>query len=98
MPVDEKTLEALDLNRLRLPASPQVTRLEAEHYTDSSGEPALRILVVLDESTDIDHLSGADVGELKFAIRESLREHGITGFPYIFLAKDSELKEPDEEE
>lgn len=54
MPVDEKTREALDRQSLRLPASPPVSRVEVEEYTDSSGEPSLRILVVLDESTDLD--------------------------------------------
>lgn len=98
MPVDEKTREALDLNSLTLPASPPVTRVEVEEYTDSSGEPALRVLVVLDEATDISKVSGEDVGELKFAIMESLQQHGVTLFPYIFLAKPSELAETDDED
>ena len=98
MPVDEKTREALDLRSLRLPPSPPVTRVEVQEYTDSSGEPSLRVLVVLDESTDLDQVSGDDVGELKFAIRESLKAHGVDVFPYIFLAKPSELDEPDDEE
>ncbi|REJ93502.1 MAG: hypothetical protein DWQ34_10460 [Planctomycetota bacterium] len=97
MPVDEKTREALALDGLQLPPSPPVARVEAEEYTDSTGEPSLRVLVVLDESADLDQVSGEDVGELKFAIRESLREHGIEVFPYIFLAKQSELDEPDDE-
>ena len=97
MPVDQNTIEALDLKNLHLPASPPVTRIESEDYTDSAGEPSLRILVVLDEATDISHVSGEDVGELKFVIRESLRNHGITVFPYIFLAKPSELQQSDEE-
>lgn len=98
MPVDEKTREALDLKNLKLPPSPPVTRVEFEDYMDSSGEPSLRILVVFDESTDIERVSGEEIGELKFAIRESLREQGITLFPYIFLAKPSELEESDDEE
>ena len=98
MPVDQNTIDALDLKRLPLPHSPHVTKLEAEDYTDSSGEPSLRILVTLDETTDIGRVSGEDVGELKSVIRESLRNHGINVFPYIFLAKPSELLESDDEE
>lgn len=98
MPVDEKAREALDLKGLTIPPSLRVTRVEVEDYTDSSGEPSLRLLVVLDEATDIKKVSGEDFGELKFAIRESLRKHGVTVFPYIFLAKPSELAETDEEE
>ena len=97
MPVNANTIAALDLNRLHLPASPPVTRLEAEDYTDSTGEPSLRILVILDEGTDINHVSGDDVGELKSVIRESLRIHGVTTFPYIFLAKPSELQDDNDE-
>lgn len=97
MTVDQNTTDALDLKTLHLPPSPPVLRLEAEDYTDSEGESSLRITVVLDEETDISHVSGEDVGELKSAIRESLRKHGINVFPYIFLAKPSELQDTDDE-
>ena len=102
MPVHAKTRaedirEALELKNLSLPARLPVLRLEAEEYTDSTGEPALRILAVLDESVDEEKLCGQDVGDLKFAIRKSLQERGITEFAYIFLAKESELEETDEE-
>lgn len=99
MPVDERVVdEALDLGKLTLPASLPVVRIESEDYTDSTGEPSLRVLVVLDESVDIYHFSGQDVGDLKSAIRDSLQAHGITVFPYIFLAKQSELDELVDEE
>ena len=97
MPVDEKTRTALDIKRLLLPADIAVTKLEAEDYTDSSGEPALRVLVVLDESVDVEKLTGEAIGNLKFAIRQSLRKNGINEFPYIFLAKPSELADIEEE-
>ena len=59
--------------------------------------PSLRVLVVLDESVDVEKVTGEAAGELKSAIRKSLRKHGITLFPYIFLAKESELADTDEE-
>ncbi len=89
--------DALELSEIHVPAGLQVDRMEPEDYTDSSGEPALRVLVTIAESTDLDRLSGADVGELKASIRSSLRRHGIDLFPYIFLAKPSELAETEEE-
>lgn len=98
MTLHEKTLEALDLKGLSLPPSPRVVSVEAEDYTDSSGEPALRVLVTLDEAADIENLSGEAIGKLKSAIRDSLRRHGVTVFPYIFLAKPSELAEADDKE
>jgi hypothetical protein len=98
MPVDEKTREALDLKILSLPASPVVLSVEAEDYTDSTGEPALRVLVTIDEATDIENFRGEDISQLKSAIRDSLRQHGVTVFPYISLAKPSELAETDDED
>ena len=68
-------------------------RLDAENFTDNMGEETFCINVLLDESIDIDHISGADVGDLKSAIRESLRKHGVTTFVYFMLAKPSELAE-----
>jgi hypothetical protein len=97
MPIDQKTRKALDIKKLRLPSIPTVSALQVEEYTDSTGDPALRVRVILDESTDIEKLSGEAIGDLKAAIRESLRKHGVTKFPYIFLAKQSELAGTDEE-
>lgn len=96
MTVDEKIREALDLNNLSLPANPVVVAVEAEDYTDSTGEPALRVLVTIDEATDVDNFRGEDIGRLKRAIRDSLRRKGITRFAYISLAKPSELAESDD--
>jgi hypothetical protein len=98
MTVDQKTMEALDLKSLHLPTTIPVERLEAEDYTDSTGEPSLRVLVVIGESTDVEQVPGEDVGELKAVIRQSLRDHGVDVFPYIFLAKPSELEEDDDED
>ena len=97
MAVAAKIRKALDLKKLRLPPSPVVNRLEVEDYTDWTGDPALRVLLVIDEATDVDHINGADVSNLKAAIRESLQKNGISLFPYIFVAKPSELAENGEE-
>jgi hypothetical protein len=88
---DANTLAALDLKLLKLPANPRVIRLDVEDYTDADGDPALRLLAVIDEDTDIDKMSGQDIGDLKMAIQDSLLERGITLFPYVFLAKPSDL-------
>ena len=87
------TRQPSDLKGLALPASPSVVRLLVEDYTDSEGEPTVRVLAVLDEKTDLKKVGGAAVGELKSAIRAGLQRSGITAFPYIFLAKPSELVE-----
>lgn len=98
MPVMEDARKALELKNLSFPASLPVLRVETEDYTDWEGEPALRVLVVVPESVDPEKVSGTDVGDLKFVIRNALRQHGVTRFPYIFLASQSELDEPVSEE
>ena len=92
MAVQDKVIEeALDLMKLALPKSIPVIGIRAEDYTDSTGEAALRVRVMLDEGFDAMKVSGKDIGDLKWIIGESLRDHGVTLFPYIFLAKPSEL-------
>ncbi len=93
MAVTAEIHEALDLSKLHLPASPQVIQLIAENDEGTDGEPALRITAVIDESTDLDQLSGRDIGELNFLIRQSLRQYGILLFPYIYIVKPSELQD-----
>lgn len=97
MAITDLTRDALDLHRLQLPASPKVIRLDVEDYFDKDGEPSLRVLAVIDEATDLDHIDGRGVSQLKMAILESLQQHGIDLFPYIFLAKQSELAGDDVE-
>lgn len=91
MVVGEKTREALNLNTLALPPSPPVSEIQSQEYTDSTGEPSLRILVILRKDTDLSKVSGKEVGELKATIRQSLLDHGVEKFPYIFIATPEEL-------
>ncbi len=98
MAVDEKTKDALDLKTLKLPPFPPVSKIEWEEYEDSTGDPALRLLVIFAENTDVDKITGEQVGNLKRAIRDSLIAHGISKFPYIFITTPEELAEPNDED
>ncbi len=98
MSVTAEMMEALDLSKLHLPSSPHVIQLTVEDYETWDGEPALKIQAIIDEDTDFDHVSGHDIGELKFVIGESLRRHGIQLFPYISIVKPSELADDDEDQ
>jgi hypothetical protein len=69
-----------------------------EDYVDTSGEDALRVLVVLDEKVRVEKITGREVIDLKMAIRDWIREQGVKLWPYIFLAKQSELDEDDEDD
>ena len=82
MAVDQKTNEALDLKTLKLPPFPPVSKIEWEEYEDWTGEPSLRLLVIFAENTDVDKITGEQVGDIKRAIRDSLMAHGISKFPY----------------
>ena len=98
MVIDQKAIdEALDLKRLKLPNSLPVLALRAEDFTTWDGDETIRIHVLLDESADVDNISGEDVGELKYLIRDSLRKHGVTVLPIFKLAKPSELAASDDE-
>ena len=89
-----RTLDPQDLPKF---PGLKVLAINVEDLTDWTGDPALRVSVLLDESVDIEKVTGQEVGDLKFAIRQRLREHGVALFAYIFLAKPSELLDHDEE-
>ena len=98
MPVDQKIQEALRLEKLKLPPNPKVVEVRVEDYVDTSGEDALRVLVILDEQVEVEKVTGREVINLKTAIRDQVRALGVELWPYISLAKQSELDEKDSEE
>ena len=90
--------DVLDVSRL--PRTPRLSLVGAivEDYTDSTGEAALRVTAILDEGVDAAMVKGDEIIDLKWAIRRQLEERGLTLFPYITFAKQSDLDETDEEE
>lgn len=98
MTVEEKTNQALDLKTLRLPPFPRVQKIEWQEYEDWTGEPSLRLLVIFADNTDVDKITGEQLGEMKLAIRDSLIAHGIEKFPYVSTATPEELAEPIDED
>ena len=99
MPVDQRIVDALKLSDLKpkLPRNPRVVDIRVEDYVDADGEDALRVTVILDERVKIEKVSGQDISDLKSAIHDRIRELGVELWPYIFLAKQSELDEDDED-
>jgi hypothetical protein len=75
------TGDALDLEKLPVPEGMRILKIEAEDYTDWDGDPALRISVLLDESTDVKKVSGAAVSGFQLVIHDNLQKYGITLFP-----------------
>jgi hypothetical protein len=96
MATDTNLQQAVDLKQLQLPPGLKVLSIEAEDYTDWDGDPAVRVNVVIDENTDVDHLPGDTINAFKRAIRDNLRKHGISLFAHFFFAKPSELADTGE--
>ena len=96
MSAADKARQVLDLKALTLPPKPKVLEITVEDYVDSTGDPSLRVDVVLDEATTDEEL-GEDTFRMKQAIFHRLRSAGIEEYPYIFVAKPSELAETEDE-
>ncbi len=100
MAIDQKIQDILKLSELqsKLPRDPKVVDIRVEDDVDTDGEDALRVTVILDEAVDPEKFRGEDIISLKSAIRQQLRDQGVTLWPYIWLATQSELDEVDDEE
>jgi hypothetical protein len=94
----QKIQDALKLSDLKskLPRNPKVIDIRVEDYVDTDGEDALRVTIVIDEGVRVERLKGDDIIALKSTIRDRIREMGIELWPYIQIAKLSELNEEDE--
>jgi hypothetical protein len=99
MALDQKIVNALRLSDLKskLPSNPRIVDIRVEDYVDTDGDDALRVTVVLDEKVNVEKVNGQAVTDLKRVIRDRIRGLGIELWPYIFLAKQSELDEDNEE-
>ncbi|HKI19266.1 MAG TPA: hypothetical protein VKA15_15375 [Isosphaeraceae bacterium] len=100
MPVDQKILDVLKVSELKskLPRNPKVVDIRVEDYVDTDGEDALRVWVILDESVKVEKLRGEDLNAWNSAVRQRIRDQGVTLWPYIGFVKQSELDEKDDED
>ena len=95
MTVVEKARKLLNPKKLKLPTRPPVVAIEVEEYEDSEGVDSLEVYLVLGEDTTDDDIKGEAVLDMKRAIHDALLAKGIQEFPYIHLAKRSELESAD---
>jgi hypothetical protein len=103
MAVDQmirKVQDALNFSKVKskLPRNPKVVDIRVEDYVDSDGEDALRVTIVIDEDVDVENVSGQEITDLKSAVRRRIRELSVELWPYIQIAKPSELEVDDDEE
>ena len=97
----QRVQDALKLSKMRskLPRDPKVVDIRVEDYVDTDGEDALRVWVILDESVDVENVSGDDVMAVKRKIHDRILDLGVELWPYIHMAKQSEFdEEVDEDE
>jgi hypothetical protein len=87
----EQARTTLDLKNLKLPKRPHVEAITVEDYVTYDGDDALRVQIIIGEDTTDDELMSKSSVAIKTAIRDALRRAGITKFPYIYVAKPSEL-------
>jgi hypothetical protein len=86
--------EVLDLEKLgkEFPSKPIIKELLYYRYDDHAGEPAIRVVVVLDEATPESDRRGKNLLKIEYAIRTAISEAGIMEFPYFNFRKKSEIK------
>jgi hypothetical protein len=96
----QKVQDALKLSKMRskLPKDPKILDIRVEDYVDSDGEDALRVTVVIDEDVDVEKIDGRDFMAVRRTIHDRVRDLGVELWPYMQIAKPSELEEDDDEE
>jgi len=90
---DNPIRQALQHDTLPLPLSPPVCHIEPEPYVDSLGDDALKIWVVLADSTRDEQITAAATGAIENAIANRLNELGVDLFPYLFFAKQRDFEQ-----
>ena len=93
MKVEDIRANILDPKKLRLPAKPKVIDIKVFPYVDHLGTDALRIWVILDDSTTREDRSVDNRRAIRRAIDEALLKAGIELFPYTRMLTPSDMKE-----
>jgi len=81
----------LKLDELRLPEAPRVELLQVDEYTDSTGDPALRVLVVLEDLAEDAEPRWSQLKPIQDEVFRVLAAKGESRFPYVSFRTVSEL-------
>jgi len=84
--------DILQLDKLDLPPHPVVDEIHWYAYTDSIGEPAYRITVILADDTPPEHRKRQLTRQIEDKIFDTLQEAGADGFPYIRTLTRADLE------
>ncbi len=77
--------------RKALPKSPRVVDIKLTPYTDSLGDAALSVDVLLDESTSEDERTWRKLEPIERLIQQRVLASGVSLFPYTRYVKQSEI-------
>ena len=78
-------------SRAGFPPKPEVAEIQWQRDTDSRGDPALRIDVVLDEEFGREGPQWVELKPIQDAIRQALLDPGITDFAYLRFVTSQEF-------
>jgi hypothetical protein len=82
--------EVLDPKKLNLPAEPRVEEIKSRPFTDSIGDPALRVNVVI-EPFRIGERRWKYLEPIESEIFRALKEAGVDRWPYVRFVTAEEL-------
>ena len=80
-----------------LPVHPRVVGVQGELYRDSTGDDAVRIIVLIDDFTPEEDWTHEKMEPIAEAFRAAVRNSGIDRWPYIDFRTESEQREIDAE-
>jgi hypothetical protein len=92
METNERIRKALAVESLPLPPRPKVERVELQEYTDSLGDPAVQVFVILSEKTKDSERTAAMIRPIENAIRSALDKANVGRWPYFWYRKPSEQR------
>jgi len=88
----EEINEELSVERLSLPSRPEIERVEYRDHTDSLGDPAVQVFVILSEKARESDRTVDKLRPIEDAIRTALNKAGVGRWPYFWFRKPSEQR------
>lgn len=83
----------IDPATLDLPDSPRISRIEIQDGFDWAGEPALYIMVLLEDDTSPEDRTWLKVKPIDRAITNAVFESGDERYPHVRIRTESEHRE-----
>jgi hypothetical protein len=82
----------LDSVQRSLPPIPRTVGMHFDVGTDEAGDPAVYVVVLLDEGTRDEDWTSEKLDPIAQTIRAALRAAGVSRWPYVRYSKPSELR------